>query len=102
MKLYAGGARGTHATPDSTYAEFGGDTTCFLVTGADNYPAHRGWGHSRWLDVLEAAERAGIATPLVIHHDPNCSDAVLAERERELTTACPRARLLRQGEEREV
>ncbi len=34
MKLFTGGTRGTRAVADMAFARFGGDTSCFLVTGA--------------------------------------------------------------------
>ncbi len=36
--------------------------------------AHRGWGHSSYLEVLDLARRAGVARVALFHHDPERSD----------------------------
>jgi phosphoribosyl 1,2-cyclic phosphodiesterase len=41
------------------------------------YPAHRGFGHSRLSDALEFARRAGADRTLLFHHDPSHDDAAL-------------------------
>jgi ribonuclease BN (tRNA processing enzyme) len=41
------------------------------------YPARRGWGHSRFSDALEFARRSGAQQTLLFHHDPGHDDARL-------------------------
>ena len=57
----------------------------------DEYPAHRGWGHSRLADTLCFARRCDVQRLLLFHHDPwhddPCLDAIgteAAERSAEL------------------
>ena len=45
----------------------------------DEYPMHRGWGHSRLSDALEFATRAGAKRTLLFHHDPLHTDTLLDE-----------------------
>jgi phosphoribosyl 1,2-cyclic phosphodiesterase len=39
--------------------------------------AHRGWGHSSWLEGVRAAEAAGVRNLVLFHHDPDSSDRVV-------------------------
>jgi phosphoribosyl 1,2-cyclic phosphodiesterase len=59
-----------------------------LVAGADvmiydsmftdeELPRFRGWGHSTWQHCLRVAEAAGVARPVIFHHDPNHDDAFM-------------------------
>jgi ribonuclease BN (tRNA processing enzyme) len=41
------------------------------------YPAHRGYGHSRLSDALAFADRAEAAHTLLFHHEPGHDDAAL-------------------------
>jgi len=41
------------------------------------YRAHRGWGHSSVSDALAFANRAGAASTVLFHHDPEHDDAQL-------------------------
>lgn len=41
------------------------------------YPNHVGWGHSTWEKCLEVAAAAGVATPIVFHHEPGSTDDAL-------------------------
>lgn len=40
----------------------------------DDYEAHRGWGHSTWMDAIEVAKAAGVKTLCLFHHDPYRED----------------------------
>jgi phosphoribosyl 1,2-cyclic phosphodiesterase len=50
---------------------------------AEEYAAHRGWGHGTFGDALLAARDAGVATLVIYHHDPrhddDCLDRIYAE-----------------------
>jgi len=62
-----------------------------------NYERHRGWGHSRWTDGVEAARQSGIERLLITHHSPEADDARLRNVEADLRAVMPTAALLRQG-----
>jgi phosphoribosyl 1,2-cyclic phosphodiesterase len=40
----------------------------------DEIPAHVGWGHSSWQQVVALADQAGAGTLCLFHHDPDHSD----------------------------
>jgi len=52
---------------------------------AEDYEAHRGWGHSTWQAGLRLREAAGAGTLGCIHHAPEATDTILAEREERLS-----------------
>ncbi|MGH9863005.1 MAG: response regulator [Candidatus Acidiferrales bacterium] len=43
----------------------------------EEYPSKRGWGHSTWVDALEAAHEAGVKRLALYHHDPMHDDDAL-------------------------
>lgn len=47
----------------------------------DEYPAHRGWGHSTWPQAVEVAEQARVGHLALFHHDPARTDAEVARIE---------------------
>lgn len=63
----------------------------------EGYRVRRGWGHSRWNDVVSVARRAGVGKALVTHHAPEATDTELACVEREVAAALSGAGLARQG-----
>ena len=63
----------------------------------ERYERHRGWGHSRWTDGVDAARLAGVGRLLITHHAPDRDDSSLDAVEQELKTQMPEAALLRQG-----
>ena len=69
MKLFAGGARGTHGVADPAFSRYGGDTTCYLIEGAGNerIVIDAGSGlrnvESRWRQ-----ERTGECSILLTHY----------------------------------
>ena len=40
----------------------------------DEYPAHKGWGHSSIAEVVRLAKAVGIPKIVLFHHDPNRTD----------------------------
>lgn len=64
------------------YAEFarGAD---LLIHDAEylpeEYPAHREWGHSHWMDAVELAERAGVRALGLFHHGASRYDSDVNE-----------------------
>jgi phosphoribosyl 1,2-cyclic phosphodiesterase len=43
----------------------------------EEYPAHRGWGHSTWQEGARLADAAGVGKLVVFHHDPSHDDAFM-------------------------
>lgn len=43
----------------------------------DEYPSHRGWGHSTWRDAVQTAIDANVARLILTHHAPTRSDDAL-------------------------
>ena len=63
----------------------------------DEYARYRQWGHSRWTDAVQAAERVDAGRLFITHHDPDRDDAQLEELDAEVRAAMPAACLMRQG-----
>jgi phosphoribosyl 1,2-cyclic phosphodiesterase len=63
----------------------------------EEYPRFVGWGHSTPGKALELAARAGIATPVLFHHDPNRTDEALDLIRAEAVAAFPGAEVAREG-----
>jgi len=54
----------------------GADMVVYDATYTDEeYPAHRGWGHSTWQEGVRLADAAGVKTLIIFHHDPDHDDA---------------------------
>ena len=47
---------------------------------ADEYERHRGWGHSRYEDVVDLALDAGVQRLVLFHHHPERSDTAVSEQ----------------------
>ena len=47
---------------------------------ADEYERHRGWGHSRYEDVVDLALDAGVQRLVLYHHHPERSDSAVSEQ----------------------
>ena len=65
----------------------------------DEYPQHKGWGHSTWVEGVEIARQVGAAKFLVTHHSPDNKDDRLDAIEREMKEKAPFAALAKQGME---
>lgn len=77
-----------------------GPTHTLIMDGqysAENYPAHRGWGHSTWEEVVALAQEAGVERLYITHHDLNLTDAEAEKREEAIKHIWPAAALTRQG-----
>jgi ribonuclease BN (tRNA processing enzyme) len=61
------------------------------------YERFAGWGHSRWTDAVEIADRSQAEQLRVIHHAPDASDEKLRQVDRDVREALPGASLARQG-----
>ena len=62
----------------------------------DEYPAHRGWGHSTWQDAVNAAKESNARRLLLAHHDPTRTDAELEAILEKARREFPRAELASQ------
>jgi len=63
-----------------------------------NYNRFRGWGHSRWTDGVDVAQRCAVRRLIVSHHAPNRNDNALRAVEKDLRAALPHAAMARQGQ----
>ncbi len=80
--------------------EFTEGASLLLMDGQmtpDDYEAHRGWGHSTWVECCEVARRAGVGSLWITHHAPWRNDEELHRIEAEARAYWPHARLARQG-----
>jgi phosphoribosyl 1,2-cyclic phosphodiesterase len=57
----------------------------------------QGWGHSTWRMAIEVAQAAAVKQLVLFHHDPEHSDEMLEQVEKEARTIFPMARLAREG-----
>jgi phosphoribosyl 1,2-cyclic phosphodiesterase len=58
----------------------------------EEYPGKRGWGHSTWVDAVDAAHEAGVKRLALFHHDPMHDDEAL-----DGIVAAARARIKERG-----
>lgn len=63
----------------------------------EEYPKRVGWGHSTWQKAVELAERADVAVPVIMHHDPSRSDDALDSIQAAMTARLPLALVAREG-----
>lgn len=79
-----------------------------LVSGADmmiydanytdeDYPRHRGWGHSTWQEGVKLARSAGVRRLVLFHHDPARTDAMLDDIARAASAAFADTIVAREG-----
>jgi|SRR5665213_1632081 len=43
----------------------------------EEYPRHRGWGHSTWQHATQVARQTGAKTLILFHHDPSHTDEMM-------------------------
>ena len=55
------------------------------------YAAHKGWGHSTWMNAVDAAKKSGAKKLWLMHHAPNRTDAALDALAVEAATLFPMA-----------
>ena len=65
----------------------------------DALKSKTGWGHSSWEQAIEVAERAGVKTLAITHHDPDHDDLFLKKVEKECQARFPNCFLAREGME---
>jgi phosphoribosyl 1,2-cyclic phosphodiesterase len=64
----------------------------------DELGTKKGWGHSSWAQAVEVAERAGVKRLALFHHDPDHSDEMLLEIEKQSRERFPASFLAREGQ----
>lgn len=65
----------------------------------DEFPARVGWGHSTWQEGVRMCDLAGAKTLVVFHHDPDHTDSVMVDIERQVTEARPGSVVAKDGME---
>jgi phosphoribosyl 1,2-cyclic phosphodiesterase len=65
----------------------------------DEYPAHKGWGHSTWQEGMRLAQAAGVKTFVIFHHDPGHDDDFMDGVAAEAQAARPGTLVAREGME---
>jgi phosphoribosyl 1,2-cyclic phosphodiesterase len=76
----------------------GADVMIYDCTYTDaEYPGRVGWGHSTWEECLRLAEAAGVATPVIFHHDPTRDDDALDRLAAAAAAINPAAVVAREG-----
>ena len=108
-KLSWGGKSVVYATdyePESDepadFCDFAAGCSLLLLDAQytdEEYPRHRGFGHSTLRRSAEIARRCGAAQTILIHHDPKRTDRELLQLEEALRESYPGVRLGRGGEE---
>lgn len=76
----------------------GADLVIYDSTYSDeDYPAHRGWGHSTWQAGLRLCEQAGASIFVAFHHEPDRDDTDLDGIAAELARRRPGSLVAREG-----
>lgn len=89
-----------NAAMDAAVAEFVAGAHVMIYDAMyleEEYPRFVGWGHSTPQRALALAERAGIATPILFHHDPDRTDDALDAIAADVRRRVPGALVARQG-----
>ena len=84
--LYAPDREHGDARLDAVFEEAAKGATVLVISAQytpEEYEAHRGWGHSTWLESTRVAREAGADSLVLFHHDPSHSDEVLRRIEGE-------------------
>lgn len=93
-----------HGDPaiDAAVAKFveGADIMIYDSTYTDEeYDNYVGWGHSTWQKGVALADKAGVAHPVIFHHDPRRSDDELDRVLEKARSRHPGALVAKQGME---
>jgi len=63
----------------------------------EEYPRHKGWGHSTWQEGLKLTREAGVGRLILFHHNPERTDEKMAQLEQLIARDYPQACLAREG-----
>ncbi|MEO8099215.1 MAG: MBL fold metallo-hydrolase [Acidobacteriota bacterium] len=61
------------------------------------YEAHRGWGHSTWVEAVKVAKAASVGKLVLFHHDPSHSDEMLRVIEHDARQEFAQSYVAREG-----
>lgn len=88
-----------HSQPFPAY--MAQDCSVLLYDGMyteEEYRQRIGWGHSTWQEGRALTQRVPVRRILITHHDPQKTDDVLRELEREAMLSVPDLRFAREGD----
>jgi ribonuclease BN (tRNA processing enzyme) len=80
--VYASDLEHGHPKLDKVVREFAEGTDLLIYDSQytpEEYPKHKGWGHSTWLEATRVARDAQAKQLMLFHHDPWHSDQFLVE-----------------------
>jgi len=63
----------------------------------EEYPTHKGWGHSTWPESIRVAREAGVKRLVLFHHDPAHNDEMLRAIETEARREFPETYVAKEG-----
>jgi phosphoribosyl 1,2-cyclic phosphodiesterase len=107
-RIESGGARVVYA-PDREHGHARLDSVLLeAARGADvlvldsqytpeEYPLHKGWGHSTWQESARVAREAGVRRLVLFHYDPSHDDETLQAIEVESRKEFPQTYAAREG-----
>jgi phosphoribosyl 1,2-cyclic phosphodiesterase len=65
-------------------------------------PQHKGWGHGSWQQVVDFANKAGVTTLCLFHHDPDHSDEIMDRIASDVERVRPGTIVAREGASIEI
>jgi ribonuclease BN (tRNA processing enzyme) len=78
--VYASDLEHGNAAMDETVREFARGADLLIYDAQytpDEYPSHKGWGHSHWREATVVARDAGVRKLILFHHDPGHDDTIM-------------------------
>ena len=63
----------------------------------EEYPSHKGWGHSTLDNAVETAAAAGAKKLVFFHHDPSHTDRRLKDLEKSYSKSCVKCIMAKEG-----
>lgn len=103
--IYAPDREHGHARLDAVLLEAARRASVLVLDSQytpEEYPSHRGWGHSTWLESAHVARQAGVKQLVLFHHDPSHNDAALQAIEAEARKEFPHTLAAREGASVEI
>jgi ribonuclease BN (tRNA processing enzyme) len=85
---------------DATMREFSDRASILIVDSQftrEEYPQHKGWGHSTWNDAVEVARDSKVEQLILFHHDPDHDDEAVIRIEAEAKKLLPGVCAAREG-----
>jgi len=78
--VYASDLEHGNAAMDEKVREFARGADMLIYDSQytpDEYPSHKGWGHSHWREATIVARDAGVRNLILFHHDPGHDDSIM-------------------------